>query len=80
MRKRQAERRQESMTLILDSAEAEFAWKGYDGTSLTSVAKTAGVDTALMRYYFGDKESLIRAVIAHRKYDLAADPAPNPLT
>ncbi len=54
------------MTLILDNAEAEFAWKGYDGTSLTSVAKAAGVDTALMRYYFGDKESLFEAVFRRR--------------
>lgn len=66
MRKRQTIRRQESMTLILDSAEAEFAWKGYDGTTLTSVAKVAGVDTALMRYYFGDKGSLFQAVFRRR--------------
>lgn len=66
MRKRQTERRQESMMLILDSAEAEFAWKGYDGTTLTGVAKAAGVDTALMRYYFGNKESLFEAVFRRR--------------
>lgn len=66
MRKRQTERRQESMTLILDSAEAEFALKGYDGASLKSVAAVAGVDTALMRYYFGDKEALFEAVFRRR--------------
>jgi AcrR family transcriptional regulator len=71
MRKRQSERRQESITLILDSAEAEFARKGYDGASLTSVAKLAGVDTALMRYYFGDKESLFEAVFRRRGPALA---------
>lgn len=66
MRKRQTERRRESMTLILDSAEAEFALKGYDGASLKSVAAVAGVDTALMRYYFGDKEALFEAVFRRR--------------
>jgi AcrR family transcriptional regulator len=54
------------MTLILDSAEAEFAQKGYTGTTLASVAKTAGVDTSLMRYYFGDKERLFEAVFKRR--------------
>lgn len=54
------------MTLILDHAEAEFANKGYNGTTLASVAEVAGVDTALMRYYFGDKEQLFGAVVRRR--------------
>ena len=57
-RRLQAERRQDSMTLILDHAEAEFAAKGYNGVTISSVAASAGVDTSLMRYYFGDKEKL----------------------
>lgn len=65
-RKPNAERREESMTLILDHAEAEFAHKGYNGTTLASVAEIAGVDTALMRYYFGDKEQLFAAVFRRR--------------
>jgi len=54
------------MTLILDSAEAEFAEKGYNGTTLASVAELADVDTSLMRYYFGDKERLFEAVFMRR--------------
>jgi AcrR family transcriptional regulator len=65
-RKLQTERRSESMTLILDSAEAEFAEKGYNGATLASVAQVAGVDTSLMRYYFGDKERLFEAVFRRR--------------
>jgi AcrR family transcriptional regulator len=65
-RRPHAERRQESMTLILDHAEAEFAAKGYNGTTLAGVAKIARVDTALMRYYFGDKERLFEAVFRRR--------------
>lgn len=54
------------MTLILDHAEAEFAAKGYNGTTLASVANVASIDTALMRYYFGDKEKLFAAVFRRR--------------
>lgn len=62
----QHERREESMTLILDSAEAEFARKGYHGTTFASVALAANVDTALMRYYFGDKQGLFETVFRRR--------------
>lgn len=65
-RRSNAERREESMTTILDHAEAEFASKGYDGTTFVSVAEAAGVDAALMRYYFGDKEQLFAAVFRRR--------------
>jgi AcrR family transcriptional regulator len=65
-RRSNAERREESMTIILDHAEAEFASKGYDGTTFVSVAEAAGVDAALMRYYFGDKEKLFAAVFRRR--------------
>lgn len=54
------------MALILDHAEAEFARNGYTGTTLARVAELAGIDTALMRYYFGDKERLFTAVFKRR--------------
>lgn len=62
----QAERRRGSMKLILDCAEAEFAQKGYNGATLAGVAEIANVDTALMRYYFGDKHGLFLAVFKRR--------------
>lgn len=62
----QGERRQKSMTLIMDQAEALFAERGYNGVTLNDVARDAGVDTSLMRYYFGDKEQLFRAVFRRR--------------
>jgi AcrR family transcriptional regulator len=65
-RRPQHQRRNESKTLILDSAEAEFARKGYNGATLASVAEVAGVDTSLMRYYFGDKEKLFEEVFRRR--------------
>ncbi len=64
--RRQVDRRRDSMALILDRAEAEFARNGYNGTTLARVAELAGIDTALMRYYFGDKERLFVAVFKRR--------------
>lgn len=54
------------MALILDHAEAEFARNGYNGTTLARVAELAGIDAPLMRYYFGDKERLFKAVFKRR--------------
>jgi AcrR family transcriptional regulator len=54
------------MTLIMDTAEALFAEAGYNGVTLNEVAQAAGVDTSLMRYYFGDKQQLFRAVFRRR--------------
>jgi AcrR family transcriptional regulator len=51
--------------LILDRAEAMFAEKGFN-VPLVDVAEYAGVDSALMRYYFGGKIELFRAVFARR--------------
>lgn len=54
------------MTLILDHAEALFAEYGYNGATLKEVASDAGVDPALARYYFVDKQQLFKAVFERR--------------
>lgn len=54
------------MSLILDHAEALFAEFGFNGATLKDVASEAGVDPALMRYYFGDKRQLFKAVFERR--------------
>lgn len=54
------------MSLILDCAEARFAENGFNGVTLNEVAAEAGVDTSLMRYYFGDKKQLFAAVFKRR--------------
>lgn len=43
---------------ILAVARGRFAERGYDATSLRSIAAEAGVDPALVIHYFGSKESL----------------------
>ena len=54
------------MAIILDTAEAMFAQHGYNGVTLSEVALAANVHAALMRYYFGDKEHLFKAVFRRR--------------
>lgn len=48
---------------ILDAAEGEFAAKGYDGARLGAIARTAGVQQALIHHYFVDKSGLYREVV-----------------
>ncbi len=43
---------------ILDAALKLFAEHGFDGASLRTIAAEAGVDPALIRHFFGDKERL----------------------
>ena len=51
---------------LLDAAIACFARSGIAATSLRAIALEAGVTPALLHYYFGDKEQLLRAVIDER--------------
>jgi AcrR family transcriptional regulator len=46
---------------ILAVARDRFARRGYDATSLRSIATEAGVDPALVIHYFGSKEGLFIA-------------------
>src|SRR5271155_4203700 len=48
---------------ILKAARASFASRGYGATSLRSVAHDAGVDPALVSYYFESKAGLLDAVL-----------------
>ena len=51
---------------ILDAAEALFARHGFYGVTTRQVASEAGVDTALIHYYFGAKRELFDAVFFRR--------------
>jgi AcrR family transcriptional regulator len=48
---------------ILSAARAQFANNGFAGTTIRSIALAAGVDAALVTYYFGDKARLLEAAI-----------------
>jgi len=51
---------------ILDAAESLFARHGFYGVTTRQVAAEAGVDTALIHYYFGAKRELFDAVFLRR--------------
>jgi AcrR family transcriptional regulator len=51
---------------ILEAATAQFAAHGYQGASIRAIAADAGVDPALIRRFFGDKEALFARVVADR--------------
>ncbi len=65
-RRAQAARRAEAMNAILDAAEREFARRGRDAATLRAIALEAGMDSALVHYYFGDKDGVFRAVLARK--------------
>ncbi|MDO5495567.1 MAG: TetR family transcriptional regulator [bacterium] len=50
---------------ILEAARQEFAEHGYTGTTVRAVAARAGVDVALVSYYFGAKDNLFREAIGY---------------
>ena len=51
-------------TQLLDTAETLFSQKGFDGTSVRDIAEAAGINTAMISYYFGSKEALLLKVLA----------------
>lgn len=59
---------------ILAAARALFAARGFKGTTMRAVAEGAGVDVALVPYYFGNKDGLFAAALElpldpHEKID-----------
>jgi len=55
---------------ILDAAQARFALQGFDGTTIKDIATDAGVNSALLYYYFRDKERLYQAVLDRLVQDM----------
>jgi TetR/AcrR family transcriptional regulator len=53
----------ESRDAILDAAEARFADQGFAPTTIKQIAGDAGVNSALIYYYFADKEALYGEVV-----------------
>jgi AcrR family transcriptional regulator len=57
-------------TAILDAAREQFGERGYAAASVRGIARTAGVDPALVHHYFGTKEQVFVAAM-----ELPFDPA-----
>jgi|SRR5579864_6879538 len=54
---------EESRAAILQAAVREFAREGVAGARTDAIAQSAGVNKALLYYYFKDKEALYQAVL-----------------
>ena len=57
------EMREEKMTLIMDVALEHFANEGYFRTTISHIARHAGISKGLMYNYFESKEALLRAIV-----------------
>src|SRR4051812_47075478 len=51
---------------ILDVAERVFSDKGFDGASTRLISGEAGVNMAMLNYYFGSKEGLFLAIFERK--------------
>lgn len=51
---------------IMDAAVELFAVKGFEGSSIREIAQAAGVNLAMINYYFGTKEKLFEQLVLHR--------------
>ncbi|NGY38276.1 TetR/AcrR family transcriptional regulator [Flavobacterium sp. XN-5] len=60
----------EKQIQILLVAETLFADKGFEGTSIRTIAKEAKINIAMVSYYFGSKERLLESLIFYRTKDL----------
>jgi AcrR family transcriptional regulator len=74
----------ETASVILQAADELFGERGFDGVSIRDVTERAGVQKALVFYYFRNKEGLFRQVLgryyeAHRQALEAAAEADQPL-
>lgn len=48
---------------IIDVATRLFSSKGFDATSVDEIAKEAGINKAMIYYYFSSKEGLLNSII-----------------
>lgn len=50
----------------MEAAEVLFAEKGFNGTSVRDIAEKAGVNLAMISYYFGSKDKLFESLFTYR--------------
>ncbi|HEX8357748.1 MAG TPA: TetR family transcriptional regulator [Segetibacter sp.] len=55
---------------IINTAERLFSSNGYDGTSVRDIADEAGVNIAMISYYFGSKEKLMEALFEQKTVNI----------
>ena len=62
--------REEKMTLIMDTALQHFAAEGFHSTTISHIARHAGISKGLMYNYFSSKEELLGALINRSVYEI----------
>ena len=55
--------REQKRALILETALRLFADEGFHSTSISKIAKGAGISKGLMYNYFGSKEELLKDIV-----------------
>jgi len=65
--------REEKRSELVDAARRLFIEDGYDATSMTAIARAAGVAPNTIYWYFGDKDDLLIAVLDAVLVDALAD-------
>lgn len=63
----------DTQAAILDAAEARFAVQGFAATPIKEIAADAGVNSAMLYYYYADKEALYAAVVSRLIEKLAGE-------
>jgi len=51
---------------IIEKAIELFGVNGYDSTSIRELSQEAGINIAMINYYFGSKEKLFEAMVEHK--------------
>ncbi len=64
-RQAQQGRSEQTRAEILGIALEQFSTRGFDAVSLRDIAEVAGVNHAMIRYYFGSKENLWRESVTY---------------
>ena len=57
--------REEKFTKISEAALKLFAENGYEGTSISQIAKSAGISKGLVYNYFDSKEAILNEIVDH---------------
>lgn len=58
--------KEDKKEIILETAERLFSELGFNGTSTRTIAAEAGVNMAMLNYYFGSKEGLYKTIFERR--------------
>lgn len=58
--------KQDKRQILMDTAERLFAERGFEAVSVRELAAEAGVNLAMVSYYFGSKEGLFEAIIENK--------------